>query len=391
MRCAERDAQKRETIATSCLHFANMAETSTPSVFSRNLQCVPDISFKEIELFSSRSSAKRNHERGYNYFAEKYIFDVRVAPNTNNDGCRATSRCYRSYTKSGIPHTLEVSISATKAISNGCCTCANGQSGHCGHIVGLLYQLAHFKITGANYIPEDAAKTSLPQTWHIPRGEKIRGEAVDEIKIHSFKSDKKSDRSICSTYRYNPLSSEFPSALHLVESLKAATANFQALSKRLKSSKTRMTQAMKDGIKNEPLAAEAYSNMKGNTVNLYPAGIIIHPDAFWLAASPDRKVYDQSRTQDPFGLLEIKCPSMSTRRSLEELPYLEEVNGKLQLKRSDRYYYQIQMQLAVTGLEWCDFFVWSVDACHLETINFDQNFWNGVKNAVDTFFFTYHL
>lgn len=131
--------------------------------------------------------------------------------------------------------------------------------------------------------------------------------------------------------------------------------------------------------------------MKGNTVNLYPAGIIIHPDAFWLAASPDRKVYDQSRTQDPFGLLEIKCPSMSTRRSLEELPYLEEVNGKLQLKRSDRYYYQIQMQLAVTGLEWCDFFVWSVDACHLETINFDQNFWNGVKNAVDTFFFTYHL
>ncbi|PVD24384.1 hypothetical protein C0Q70_14866 [Pomacea canaliculata] len=36
--------------------------------------------------------------------------------------------------------------------------------------------------------------------------------------------------------------------------------DFQALSKRLKSSKTRMTQAMKDGIKNEPLAAEAYSN-----------------------------------------------------------------------------------------------------------------------------------
>ncbi|PVD34055.1 hypothetical protein C0Q70_05317 [Pomacea canaliculata] len=39
--------------------------------------------------------------------------------------------------------------------------------------------------------------------------------------------------------------------------------DFQALSKRLKSSKTKMTQAMKDGIKNEPLAAEAYSNMKG--------------------------------------------------------------------------------------------------------------------------------
>ncbi|XP_025106361.1 uncharacterized protein LOC112571536 [Pomacea canaliculata] len=124
MRCAERDAQKQETTATSCLHFATMAESFTPSVSCRNMQCVPDISFRDIEEFSCRSSSKRNHERGYNYFAEKY---------------------YSTY---------GVSVSVTKAVSDGCYTCANGQSGHCGHIVGLLYQLAHFKITGTNYIPE---------------------------------------------------------------------------------------------------------------------------------------------------------------------------------------------------------------------------------------------
>ena len=57
------------------------------------------------------------------------------------------------------------------------CSCVIGLSGARGHIVGLLYQLAKYKILGQKALPEDIAKTSQPQTWHAPRGEKLIGKA----------------------------------------------------------------------------------------------------------------------------------------------------------------------------------------------------------------------
>ena len=49
-------------------------------------------------------------------------------------------------------------------------SCAIRTSGFCGHIVGLLYSLAHKKACHLKSVQNDIAKTSLPQTWHIPRG-----------------------------------------------------------------------------------------------------------------------------------------------------------------------------------------------------------------------------
>ena len=34
-------------------------------------------------------------------------------------------------------------------------------------------------------------------------------------------------------------------------------------------------------------------------------------------------------------------------------------NSTLELKTTHDYYYQIQFQLAITGLKWCDFALWS--------------------------------
>jgi hypothetical protein len=52
------------------------------------------------------------------------------------------------------------------------CSCPIGLSEACGHITGLLYQLAKNKVLSLKALPEDAAKTSQAQTWHTPRGEK---------------------------------------------------------------------------------------------------------------------------------------------------------------------------------------------------------------------------
>ena len=49
--------------------------------------------------------------------------------------------------------------------------------------MGLLYQLAKYKILGQKALPKDIAKTSQAQTWHAPRGEKLIGKAVQDIEV----------------------------------------------------------------------------------------------------------------------------------------------------------------------------------------------------------------
>jgi YqaJ-like viral recombinase domain len=124
-------------------------------------------------------------------------------------------------------------------------------------------------------------------------------------------------------------------------------------------------------------------------VNLYLCGLVISPYSPWIAASPDRKVYCPARNP-PYGLLEIKCPQND---NICDIKYLDNklASGR-QLKRSHEYYYQVMCQLAVTGLQWCDFFVFLVNGeYHLETIAFDQQFWAEAQRKVDHFFFDHFV
>ncbi|XP_028517845.1 uncharacterized protein LOC114576043 [Exaiptasia diaphana] len=97
--------------------------------------------------------------------------------------------------------------------------------------------------------------------------------------------------------------------------------NFETLVERYKTTRHYQTEAMKHGVLCEPKAAKAYSEVMNNTVNILPCGIVINPWCPWLAASPDRKVYNPQRT-NPFGLLEIKCPDV---HSVKDVQYLEQV------------------------------------------------------------------
>ena len=162
----------------------------------------------------------------------------------------------------------------------------------------------------------------------------------------------------------------------------------------LKSTRKVCTAAMKRGIENEPLAASQYASLKNNNVNLYPSGVIVSPYCPWLAASPDRKVYDPTRINEPFGLLEIKCPNVASVLEIKDGSLRRDGDsGKLNLNKNHMYYHQIQMQLAVTGLPWCDFFVWTEndEDYHLETVRFDKDSWQITKNKADMFYFDYFL
>jgi putative phage-type endonuclease len=75
----------------------------------------------------------------------------------------------------------------------------------------------------------------------------------------------------------------------------------------------------------------------------------------WIGASPDALVGDD-------GLLEIKCPyrmraGEGEHRSINEQPH---------------YYAQMQVQMYVTGRQWCDFYQWAAHATMLERVQINE-------------------
>ncbi len=110
------------------------------------------------------------------------------------------------------------------------------------------------------------------------------------------------------------------------------------------------------GQNHEPLAVLDYMNGSGNIVD--DAGFYVHPEHDWLGASPDGFIGKD-------GLLEIKCP-FSLRdggifKKIEEQPH---------------YYAQVQVQLAVTGRDWCHFYQWAPHGTRTEVVEFNPGWWS---------------
>lgn len=115
---------------------------------------------------------------------------------------------------------------------------------------------------------------------------------------------------------------------------------------------------MRYGNENEPIASDAFQKSIKETIE--PAGLFIHKEKPYLAASPDGLIGKNA-------ILEIKCPLSIKEYTPEEavvnkkLKYLEynSTNEKLVLKQTDKYYYQIQGQLNITERNYCYFVVWT--------------------------------
>ena len=93
--------------------------------------------------------------------------------------------------------------------------------------------------------------------------------------------------------------------------------------------------AMQRGNDLEPEARNWYQLETGEIVE--QVSFIDHPNIDDAGASPDGLVGNE-------GLIEIKCPNTAT--------HIETLRSK---KPSDRYYKQMQWQMACTGRKWCDF------------------------------------
>lgn len=147
----------------------------------------------------------------------------------------------------------------------------------------------------------------------------------------------------------------------------------------LTQSKSFHSPATDHGKKYENVAASAYEKEQG--IITHKCGIFVHQDYPYLAASPDRIV-------DKTKLLEIKCPFTSRNKFISHVtvPYLEQYDGKLQLRRTHPYHYQIQGQLLCSERDVCDLFIYTFVDTQTIVVKRDQAFIDTMVTDLKLFF-----
>ncbi len=106
-------------------------------------------------------------------------------------------------------------------------------------------------------------------------------------------------------------------------------------------------------------------------------GFFVSQMQHYLGGTPDSVVSCDCHGQ---GVVEVKCPycardsSVSIQAKENRRFCLETVeNGSIRLKPAHPYYYQCQLQMFVSGWNYCDFVVWTKQSTHVERINIDDN------------------
>lgn len=124
------------------------------------------------------------------------------------------------------------------------------------------------------------------------------------------------------------------------------------------------------GKDNERTAVEAYATeqkKKHANFSLRQSGLIIHQDHPFLGASPDGIVSCDCCGQ---GILEVKCPSKHRDLHPKDISSREKdfcLDGT-QLKHSHPYFSQVQFQMAVAKMAYCDFVVWTTKGQEIQRV-----------------------
>ena len=119
-------------------------------------------------------------------------------------------------------------------------------------------------------------------------------------------------------------------------------------------------------------------------VQLIECGLFLHNEHPFIGGSPDRLV---SCSCCEKACLKVKYTmsinNTSPQDSTVKLAYLvKDGNNKLGLNRKHKYYTQCQIQMGVTALRKCFFFVWTSHGYFVEEIHFDVELWDEMTKTV---------
>lgn len=146
------------------------------------------------------------------------------------------------------------------------------------------------------------------------------------------------------------------------------------------------------GIENEAPAVQMFQDQfirEGKTVQIRECGLYVSVENGVLAASPDRV----GKVNDEDVVIEVKCLSASRDLSPLEATQLKqrdgnfpfrEIDGCMVLKTRHRYHFQIQMQMAITGVQKCYLVVFTSRSVPVAivTVHFDSDFWEEMKEKL---------
>ena len=126
--------------------------------------------------------------------------------------------------------------------------------------------------------------------------------------------------------------------------------------------------------------------------NTADSGFVVDDSYPMLGASPDLLVSCECESEScGFGLCEIKCPESikESTPSPDNWTHLVRVGDDVELAKSSIYYAQVQGQMAILQRKYCDFFVYTAHGFHLERIQFEPDFWKGIKSNLLKFWELY--
>ena len=162
------------------------------------------------------------------------------------------------------------------------------------------------------------------------------------------------------------------------------------------------TIAVRYGREHEKDAIDSYVEYqvkRGVAIVVQKCGLVVDASLPWLAASPDAIVSDPSLKESSQGCLEVKCPFLCEKMSISEacktvaaFCLIVGKDGDICLSKCHSYYYQVQTQMHVTCLLWCDFVVWSpLHEPFVERIKYDAKFMKQVISTAEKFYFNQFL
>lgn len=140
------------------------------------------------------------------------------------------------------------------------------------------------------------------------------------------------------------------------------------------------------GISNEKNALDQYIKTTGN--HIHDCGLVVNHNLPFLGATPDAKVCYKGIT----GIIEVKCPysarDLKIDNACTDLPdfCLEIKDGVKSLKKTHNYFYQVQGQLLITGVTFCDFVVFTKKDLFIQRIEPDVKFMSSMVEKLHSFF-----
>lgn len=149
------------------------------------------------------------------------------------------------------------------------------------------------------------------------------------------------------------------------------------------------------GKNHEPIARNLYfqkAKMDHRSLTVDQCGLFIDKDCPYIGASPDGVVTCSCCGK---GLLEIKCSytyqnehPMKACEDNNYHVYCDE-NKDIRLKYSSPWYLQVQGQMGVCKLKWCDFVFYTKKGIAIDRITFDHEIYKEITEKCKRFFNTY--